>query len=164
MSFPTLPNFNEAAILVVFDKILSYAQATGRFDSVNGHEPKSAPTPGTAIYAAMWVQSIGPVRSSGLAATSGLLLMNLRVYQSFLSEPFDMIDPNVLSAVTDIMGALSGDFDFDGASGVRYVDLLGSSGSALSATAGYVEVDRKMYRVMTILVPVIINDMFGQAT
>lgn len=153
-------NFNDAAINAVFDKVVSYGLGLGRFDSVNQHEPKSAPMSG--ITASIWVQSVRPARSSGQAMTSGVLLLNFRIYMNFVAQPFDMIDPAVTAATADIMGAFSGDFNFGGVAGVRAVDLLGMTGNALSAVAGYVEIDRKMFRVMTISIPIIINDMFAQ--
>lgn len=153
--------FDDAAIAVIFDKVVSYALATGRFDTVNQHEPKS--TPGTGISCSVWVDSITPVRTSGLAATSGLVSLQARLYTSFNAQPYDMIDPNVLSATTDLMGALSGDFEFGQEASVREVDLLGTYGKGgLSAKAGYVEIDRHMMRVMTINIPIVINDMFLQ--
>jgi hypothetical protein len=153
-------NFNDVAIGQVFDKIVSYAMATGRFDVVNQHEPKNSP--GTGMTCALWVQSISPTRTSGLAMTSGVVMLNARVYTSFRSQPFDMIDPNVMSATCDIIGALSGDFDLGGVANVRAVDLLGMAGTPMQATAGYVEIDKQMLRVMTITIPVLVNDMFSQ--
>jgi hypothetical protein len=153
-------SFDDAAVNTVFDKVVSYALATGRFDAVNQHEPKSAP--GTGLSCSVWMQNISPVRTSGLAATSGVVVLQARIYTSFMKQPFDMIDPEVMAAVADLMGALSGDFDFGGDVDVRNVDLLGSTGTPLSAQAGYVEIDRRMFRVMTITVPIIINDMFVQ--
>jgi hypothetical protein len=153
-------NFNDAAINQVIDRIVSYGLATGRFDQVNQHEPKSAPQSG--ISASVWVQTIKPIRGSGLDATSGVMLLNFRIYMNFSAQPFDMIDPSLTAAVTDIMGALSADFDFGGLADVRAVDLLGMYGTTMSALAGYVEIDRKMFRVMTVSIPVIVNDMFSQ--
>lgn len=153
-------SFNDTAINTVFDKIVSYAMSTGRFDSVNQHEPKSAPSSG--ISCSVWIQSIRPIRTSGLASTSGCVLFSLRIYTNFKSEPADMIDPKITAATTDIMGALSADFEFGGAAGVRNLDLLGSQGTPLSAAAGYIELDRRIFRVMTIQIPVLINDMFTQ--
>lgn len=151
-------NFNDAAVMTVFDKIVSYALASGRFDHVNQHEPKSAP--GHGLECSVWMDKIIPVRTSGLNATSGLVSMYARIYTNFRQQPYDMIDPNVMSAVADLISALSGDFDFGGDANVRAVDLLGMSGNPLSAQAGYVEIDRQMFRVMTVTIPVIINDMF----
>lgn len=153
-----MANFNEAAIATIFDKVVSYAASSGYFDSVLGHEPKNAP--GTGVSASVWVQSIKPITSSGLAVTSGVLLLNVRVYTNFASQPYDAIDPNVLAATSYLIGQYSGDFDFGGQSDVRAVDLIGITGTPLSAVAGYIEMDRKMMRIMTITVPVIVNDMW----
>jgi hypothetical protein len=158
---PQPSNFNDVAVRAVMDKIVSYALASGRFDAVNQHEPKNSA--GNQITAALWVQNIKPVgRGSGLASTSGVLLLSFRVYQNFRSQPFDAIDSNVTSAISDMMGTLSGDFDLDGAGGTRSIDLLGMYGMSMNAAAGYVEIDRTIFRVMTIQIPVIINDMWTQ--
>jgi len=153
-------NFNDEAIDAVFDRIESWAMNSGRFATVNGHEPKSAPQ-GDVDFA-LWVQDIQNVgKISGMGAASGLLTLQGRVYVPFLSQPFDAIDPRVLAATNDMMAALCADFDFDGISSVRNIDVFGSTGVKLRAQAGYVEIDRKTFRVMTITIPVIINDMFN---
>lgn len=157
MTTPSV-RLNDAAINQVFDSVLSLAMASGRFDAVNQHEPKSAP--GRGVTCAMWVQRIRPIRSSGMNAISGILLLSARIYQNFMSVPFDAIDPAVTAATTDFMGALSGDFDFGGAAGVRALDILGTYGTTLEAQAGYIEIDKKVYRVMTVNVPIIVDDMW----
>ena len=83
------------AIATIFDKVVSLAASSGYFDAVNAHEPKSAP--GNGVPAAVWVQSIKPVTTSGMTSTSGVLLLNVRVYTNFISQPYDVIDPNVLA-------------------------------------------------------------------
>ena len=153
-------NFNDAAINVIFDKIVGHALQTNRFEAVNQHEPKNAP--GNGLTCAVWIQTIKPYKGSGLSMTSGVVIMMARIYTNFIAQPYDMIDPNVTAATTDFMGALSGDFDLGGDVDVRAVDLLGMSGTTLSAQAGYVEIDRRMFRVMTVTIPIIINDMFSQ--
>lgn len=158
MTLP-LPNLNDQAVNQVFDRLVSLALQTGRFDTVNQHEPKNAP--GNGVNCSVWIQNIKPARS-GTAATSILVNFDMRIYKNFVSQPFDMIDPNITSAVMVIMAALSGDFDFGGIGDARAIDLLGMSGSALNATAGYVDIDRRMFRVMTINIPVIFNDAFVQ--
>jgi ATP phosphoribosyltransferase regulatory subunit HisZ len=152
--------FNADSVSTVFDKVISFALATGDFDSVNGHEPKSAP--GNGITCAVWAQMIEPIRAGGLAMTSGRVTLEQRIYTNFIQQPFDAIDPNVMAAVANLMDAYSGDFNFGGDAEVRNVDLLGAYGTALSAQAGYIDIDKKIYRVMTLTVPVIINDMFAQ--
>jgi hypothetical protein len=152
--------FNEAAVNAIFDHAISYALQTGRFESVNGHEPKS--NPGNGITCAVWAQTIAPIQAGGLAATSGKVVLNQRIYTNFISQPFDAIDPEVMAAVADLMTAYSGDFEFGGDADTRFVDLLGAYGDDLNAQAGYIDIDRKIFRVMTLTVPVILNDMFVQ--
>jgi hypothetical protein len=158
-----MPNFNDVAVTTVFDKVVSYGLATGRFQHVNQHEPKNAP--GNGLECSVWVNSVVPIKGSGLNSTSGIVVLYARIYTNFRQQPFDYIDPSVLSAAIDLMGAMSADFNFGGDAGVRSVDLLGMFASVpLSAQAGYVEIDRQMFRVMTITIPIIIDDMFIQGS
>lgn len=147
-------------VLALFNAAQSHAQSLGLFESVNAHEPKNAP--GSGLRAAVWTQSIGPVQASGLDQTSGRIELSVRIYSNMLAEPQDAIDPQLLAAVSTLMGAYSGDFDL-GVTGVRFVDVLGAYGTPLSAQAGYLNQDGKLYRVITISVPVIINDIWAQS-
>lgn len=141
------------------DRIVSHAMESGLFETVNGHEPKSAP--GKGLICAVWAQSIGPARGgSGLSATSGRVEFNVRLYTNMLSEPQDAIDPTLLGATDTLLGLYSGDFDLGGT--VREIDLLGSFGNPLGAQAGYLTQDGKLYRVITITLPAIINDIWSQ--
>jgi hypothetical protein len=139
----------------------SKAAALGFFDRVNTYEPKSAP--GYGLTVAVWSDRLDPVQASGLDQTSARVVLNLRVYARMLQEPQDMIDPNMLAATSAVIGAFSGDFDL-GVTGVREVDLLGMYGVPLSAQAGYINQDGTLYRVMTVTVPVVVNDAWGQVT
>lgn len=144
----------------LFDAMQSHALASGLFEAVNGHEPTSAP--GNDLTAAVWSQRIAPVpRGSGLQVTTGLVVFYLRIYQNMLMEPQDSIDPSVLNAVDHLFAVYSGDFTLGGL--VKNVDLLGSSGTALSAEAGYINQDGRIYRAMTITVPLIVNDLWSQS-
>lgn len=144
--------------VAIIGAVTDHALALGIFEAVNGHEPKSAPTL-TGVTAAVWVQSVAPIRSSGLQATSGRLELTVRLYQSMLSDPMDAIDPDMLSAVSTLIAAYSGDFELGGS--VRAVDLLGSDGVPLSAVAGYVEQDKKPYRIFDVTLPLLINDVWS---
>jgi hypothetical protein len=150
--------FNAAAVTALFAAVTSHAAETGLFEQVTAHEPKSAPQGG--LSCAIWVASIEPVLSSGLDQTSGKVVFNVRVYSSMLAEPQDGIDPDILAAVCTLLAEYSGAFTLGGS--VREVDLLGESGDSLSAKAGYLSHDSRLFRVMDIVLPVIINDLFGQ--
>jgi hypothetical protein len=144
----------------VLDSVVSHALALGIFEAVNVHEPKSAP--GNGLWAAVWVQDIGPVPGgSGLGSTSARVEYTVRLYTNMLMEPQDAIDPALIGAVDTLMTAYSGDFDLNAS--VRCVDLLGQAGVPLSARAGYLTVDSKAYRIMDITLPLIINDAWSQA-
>jgi len=156
------PDGSEEWIDPIFDAVVSDAQASGYFTKVNQHEPKRK-VGGSRLTAAVWVQTIDPVAlASGLASTSARIVFMLRIYTSMTQEPQDMIDPQMLKATSNMMRRYHSDFDFGGT--IRNVDLLGHFGLALSATAGYLEQDNTMFRVMDIVIPCIVNDVWPQVT
>ncbi|WP_431897921.1 hypothetical protein [Nonomuraea sp. bgisy101] len=149
-------SLNATAIL---DGIVSHAMSLGVFESVNAHEAANAP--GHGLHAEVWADSIAPLPAmSGLAATSARIVWTLRIRGNADAQPRDMIDPNIMAAVDQLMTAYSGDFTLGGA--VRNVDLLGQSGAALSARAGYLQQDGFAFRVMDVVLPVIVNDVWEQ--
>lgn len=150
---------NEEWIDDIFDAVISDVQRSGYFDKVNGHEPKKAPNYG--LTAAVWVQAIDPMPLlSGLASTSGRIVFMVRIYSNMLKEPQDAIDPAVMKAVSNIMRRYHDDFDFEGA--IRNIDLLGAFGIALAGQAGYLEIDKKEFRIFDITVPCLIDDVWPQ--
>jgi hypothetical protein len=144
--------------VAVQDIIVSHAKKLGVFDRVNAHEPKSAP--GKGLSCAIWAGPIDPIRASGLDSTSIRVIYEIRVYLNMLRDPQDAIDRDVLAAVAKLMAAYSADFTFGGEA--RHVDLLGAYGPALSAQPGYLNQDNRLYRVMTINLPIIFDDVFEQ--
>jgi hypothetical protein len=144
-----------AAILTA---LRDHALTTGRFERVLGHEPKG--TPGNGLTAAIWAQRMEPT-TSGLDSTSARLVFSIRIQGNMLAEPQDDIDIRVLEAVDALMAAYTGDFTLGGL--VRSVDALGADGEPLSADAGYLEQDGKLYRAMVITLPLHINDLWTQA-
>ncbi|NUR03067.1 MAG: hypothetical protein HOY79_43130 [Streptomyces sp.] len=146
-------------ISTILDAVQAHALASGYFDSVNGHEPQSPPTSG--VTCAVWVEQIGPARgTSGLNSTTSRLALYVRLYTSMAQQPADAIDPNLMTALDALMAAYSGDFTLGGLA--REVDLLGAYGDPLSARAGYLAEGGAEYRVMTITLPLIVNDLWEQ--
>jgi hypothetical protein len=145
-------------VTAILDAVVSHALASGYFDQVNQHEPKNAP--GAGLTGAVWVDSIRPAMSSGLDSSSALLVLNVRLYTSMLQEPQDAIDPTVMDATNALYAAYAGDFTLGGL--VRHVDLRGAEGAPLQAKAGYLNQDQRMYRVMTITLPVVVNDAWDE--
>jgi hypothetical protein len=145
-------------IAAITDAVASHALRLGVFDRVNQHEPKVAP--GNGITAAVWVDRILPVRKSGLNKTSVSLVFNVRLFTSMLAEPQDMIDTNLVGALDLLMAAFNGDYELGGL--VREVDIFGMNGIALNSQAGYVNQDNRMYRAVTITLPLTMNDVWEQ--
>lgn len=144
----------------LLDAAISHAQTLGRFERVNGYEPKGAPTT-AGLTAAVWAQDVSPVRgASGLASTTVRLELAVRLYASLQQDAADAIDPDLIAALDDLMRAYSADFTFDGQ--VRNVDLLGAHGTPLRAQAGYLRHGDSEYRVMTITLPLIVSDLWDQ--
>ncbi|MEI5100298.1 hypothetical protein RB200_19445 [Streptomyces sp. PmtG] len=140
---------------------ISHAMATGLFGNVLAHEPVSAP--GSGLTAAFWVRRIAPVAgASGLQATTGRLELMARLLIPADTEPQDDVDTALTGATDALLAAYSGDFEFGGS--VRSVDLLGAHGTGLSAELGYLNFQGgTTYRVATLTIPLIINDVWGQA-
>lgn len=143
--------------LSVLDKVVSHALALGVFEKVNTHEYKNAP--GKGLYCEIWAETIAPARS-GLDVTSAVLILNVRIRSDMIAEPQDSIDPNIIDAVDKLIDAYTGDFELGGTA--RNIDLLASSTPGVRADAGYLDHGGKLFRIMTITLPIIINDVWNQ--
>lgn len=144
----------------LLDAVASYAGQTGAFERVAQHEPKSRP--GNGMTCSAWFSEIAPLAAaSGLDAVSGLITVSMRPQTPFRAEPADQIDPQIMSAVATLMAQFAGGFTLAGV--VRNVDLLGQHSQGLRAKAGYVEQDKTVYRVMDVMLPLIVNDLFPEA-
>lgn len=142
----------------ITDRVVSHAMGLGLFETVNEAEPKNAP--GHGLTCAVWTEHIGFIRSSGLASGSARLVFNVRIYSNINAAPDEAIDPEMLNAVDRLFAAYAADFTLDGL--VRHVDLLGAHGVPLAAQAGYWLVEGGEYRVMTIVLPLIVNDLWTE--
>lgn len=143
----------------LIDDVADHLLSTGYFDFVNQHEPKTAPNRG--LTAAVWIDEIEPIRSSGMNSTTVRVAFNARIYQNFIKQPQDMIDPEMMDAADAFFSRVTGDFTLGGVA--RQVDLLGAYGKPLLGQSGYINIDNKVYRVFTMTIPVIINDAWTQA-
>jgi hypothetical protein len=138
--------------------VVSLAMESGNFDRVNQHEAKSAP--GTGVTFAVWVQEVKPLAlQSGLDVTSARLLLQTRVYQSMLAEPADMIDINMVRAVSWMQAQYVGDFDIGG---TTWLDVQGAYGIDITARSGYINLDGKLMRISDTQLPFICPDVWTQ--
>ncbi len=143
----------------IYDAVVGHHRATGRYEHVVGHEPKSAPD--DALTGAIWVRRIRPIAlASGLDASSAILTLMSRTYHNMLVDPMDEIDPAIALTVVDVMTRLHGDLTLGGLA--RNIDVLGQFGEAFAAQDGYIGQDGRIYRVMDLTIPVVVNDVFPQ--
>lgn len=156
----------------ILDKIVSYALASGYFDSVNNYEPSQVP--GHGLHSAISLNGIMPLREhSGLIQTSVRVEISQFIYFGMEQEPPDDIE-STMAEVADVMIATySGDFELGG--NVKCIDLLGMAGTPLSAMAGYINTPGYAnvvqyrdqtgtdIRIVNITIPVIVNDVWSQA-
>jgi len=139
--------------------LVSALKALGIFSSVATVEPKGAP--GKGLTAAIFFASAAPAAgASSLKRASGLYVFTVRVYTDMLAEPTASIDPELVAAVDKVIDALAGDFDL-GAT-VRNVDFFGAQGTPLRAEAGYIEAGGKMFRIVDVTLPLVVNDAFSE--
>lgn len=143
----------------ILNALVSHAAAIGHLEQIGQHEPKSAPE--GLLTGAVWNQETRPVRASGLASTTVAVVFMVRIYKNMLSEPQDAIDPEVMAAMDALMAAYVGDFTLGGL--IKNVDVFGAHGTGLTARAGYIPQDGRLYRVMDIVVPCVVNDLWTQA-
>jgi hypothetical protein len=146
-------NFTAAQATALFQAIQSYALELGIFQGVDLHDPWNAP--GNRLFCSINLGTVRPVASSGLAAVSGQVNLVIRVWSSALQKPLDGIDPELLAAVSSLMGAFAGGFTLAGT--VRDIDLM-----AMSAQPAYVDFEGKPFRVVEISVGVVLNDMWAE--
>lgn len=149
-----MSNFGPPDAVALFGEMTSVAQTLGVFDRVNSHEPEN--TPGRGISCTITLAEIAAdPDKSGMASVSGTVTFTARLWSSMMQRSLDAIDPNLLGAVSALLGAYAGGFTLNGT--VRNVDLL-----KLRATPGYVPFEGKEMRVVEITVPVIINDLWSE--
>jgi hypothetical protein len=144
----------------IVSEVSSHLKRLGIFSTVTTHEPKSTPKKG--LTASVWVNSVGPSpANSGLSKTSVRIELSIRLLLPMLTDPQDDIDLSLLRATDAVMNSFSSDYTLSGA--VESIDLLGRTGSGLSAETGYLQIDsNQIMRVMDITVPLLINDNWDQ--
>lgn len=143
----------------IMDIVVTHAQSTGWFQNVAEHESKQSNT--NSISAGVWVERIDPIKSSGLASASVRLELEMRIYGSTMTEPYDDIDSNLTKAVDALFTAYIGDFDLG--SEARHIDIFGAHGQGLGVRVGYMNMDGRELRVFQIRLPIILNDVWAEA-
>lgn len=145
-------------ITTIMDRLTSHASSTGVFGSVSGYEP--AVYSDNDIDCAIFLDEIQPINGSGLASTSVAATFTVDIYANTLPEPYDETELKLVRALDILMTAYNGDFTLDGA--IRGVDLFGLYTQGVLVTAEYIKNDTGLFKVLTIRLPLIVNDVWDQ--
>jgi hypothetical protein len=152
--------FDQAAVNALFDQVRTHCLNLGVFGGVLTHEAKSKPNYG--VSAEIWGMSLHPsTRVSGLAETAGVVTFHIRIRTGFTQKPEDDIDKRLLTATSALIGEYTGHFTLAGLA--MAVDLLGMHGESLGAQLGYLEQDGTLFRVATVVLPIVIDNLWTQA-
>lgn len=143
----------------ILDNVASHALATGHFEAVLGYTSKQSATNG--VTAAIYIEEMKAIRTSGLASTSVRLELEMQIYSSTYLEPYNDIDAGLGRAVDALFTALIGDFDLG--SEARNIDVFGAWGQPLRVRSGLMNLSGKEFRVFQVLIPIIVDDCWDQA-
>lgn len=135
---------------------------TGVFENVFIGESKSAPSNEGAHCDVFITEPPTPVQSSGLAALSVRMEVHMRIYVDVMfSQPQETPELLALRAQDTLCRALAAGYTLGGT--VRMIDLLGADGEGLRSEVGYVSIDKRIFRVMEVFAPIVINDHWPMA-
>lgn len=143
----------------IFNAMVSHAMSLGYFDQVNQHESKQSAFDG--LTCEIWIEQVNPVRTSALNTTSVRIQFEVRMYAGSISQPYDDLDSSLIEALDALMREYTGDFTLGGI--IRHVDIFGAYGPGIQARTGYVNHDGKEFRVFSVNVPIIVDDLWDQA-
>jgi hypothetical protein len=142
----------------------SHCMASGMFNKVDGHEPKTTPVPDTGLAAAVWLGAISPTsRYSGLAVTSAMVTVVTRLFTPASREPADTVDPYIGGAVATLMTRLMLDLTLGDT--CTSIDVFGFAGNPTNAEPMYVQYDDSavVLRSFTIITRALVADCWEQA-
>lgn len=152
-----MSSFDPAGVLSAIESVL---QKVGSVEQTVIGQGQNPPT--TGVCATVWAGPIRPEpKRSGLASVSIVLDVNVRLTIA-LGQPPDSFETMILGAYGDVCNALARGFTLGG--NAVAVDLLGAwSSGGLRGDPGYVPFDGVQYRCVTGVVPVVLDDVWGEA-
>lgn len=143
----------------IFDAMISHAQSLGYFQQVNQHESKQSAFEG--LTCEIWIEQVNPVKTSALNSTTVRIQFEVRMYSGTLSEPYDDVETDLMLALDALMREYMGDFTLGGL--VRQIDVFGAYGPGVACRTGFINHDGKEFRVFSLNVPVLVDDLWDQA-
>lgn len=137
------------------DRIVTYLQGDGGIRTAQAGEPKSPPTGVQGVFASVIMRSTSIVALT-LNGTIEQHVILIRLYRDMLAEPQKSIEVDLATAAQRIQADIAGEYDL-GAS-IRSVDVGGEYGEPMRTDWGYVTISDRMYRIVDISVPLLVDD------
>lgn len=144
--------------LAIQRALSSHAGALGIFERVQRFDPTNAP--GSGMTCALLATDLGTEPSTGLNITAGLVVWVMRIMLPMQTKPLDEVDPTVLGAGRKLIARLLADLKLGGL--VRTIDVRGMTGTRLRMRLAYLTIDKTLYRLGDLTVPVIVNDVWPE--
>ena len=133
----------------------TYLRKDGACGAVTIGEPKSPPG-GGKYQAAVYMRSTAVYGVTANGGTLEVHVVNVRLYKDMLAEPRENIETDLATALARIASDLIGEYDL-GAT-VRNIDVAGAQGTPMSSEWGYTSISEKMFRVIDLRVPLLVDD------
>lgn len=142
----------------VVDAVVGHALRTGRFEHVNRQEALGTTPPGHGIYAEVWAGPGRTIRHSGIAVTSVVQVVMIRLRCPALGEGRDDIDPHMIAALSHLLSSYHTDLTLGGL--CRQIDIMGAYWpQGLRWDSGWTSPTVRAY---TIWLPLVLDDLWQQ--
>jgi hypothetical protein len=149
----------ELQVDAIMAKVVSVVESLAVVETVNGGD--NIHVVGAGLRASVSPERIAsPPGSSGLDSASVVLTVRVRLFDRVFPTPVDEFSTDLLKAIGKVCGAYLGGFTLGGL--VRDIDLHGRHGQAMTVQAGYMDVPDGTCRVMTLLLPLVIDNAWEE--
>lgn len=141
-------------------KLGSYVKRTGRAKRVVLYDPMSQVPPGTISISIRSVRAFNQI--SALNKTGVCIVFSIVLYIDSKAEPKDGQELELMGVFDLLMQSFNEKFTLEGA--VHSIDIFGRAGTPLGADFGRVEIDKVIYRVMDITLPLLVTNVWTQGS
>lgn len=139
-------------IVATLDQMHSHLKGLGYLGHVQIGEPMAPPEAETT--AAIFASGVR-VAETTLNSIIELHTITIRIYKDMLVHPPEELEKGLSIVTSHLMKELGSDLDLGG--NIRSVDVAGIYGSVLEAQWGSIQIQNKMYKVVDITVPLIVD-------
>lgn len=135
----------------------THCEALGVFDQTVTADPGNTLASGTVASIMFYSVEPYPTRS-GLDRTSAKVKFMVRIWHNATMKPHFNVDLRVMQAAETLIASLHEDIDLGGDT----INIEFLSGDNFGAQTGYIKVDEGVYKVIDIMIPLAVADVWIQ--